>query len=111
MINLWVITKFSNIMRNFRKIVTYRFHKDLTKYAFSYIHLKLTEIDGLKSFNILSDSVTIDYVSLELYEQAVKNVFHEIDYQIRTEQKKRPRITVNLDKVIIEKVNNSVEFR
>ena len=79
-------------MKNFRRIVTYKFYQDLSKHAIAYIKMQLSEIDGIISFEVLPESVTIDCICYKLYEEAVKKIFQKIDYKIKIEVRKRPRI-------------------
>lgn len=79
-------------MDEYNKTVTYRFNKVLNDYDISFLQSKLVTVEGLNSVDVSTESISVEYGSFQLTEEAVKDVIINFGYQIKKAKKKKKGI-------------------
>ena len=76
-------------MNDYNKKVIYRFNKLLTKYDIAYLQSKLAKVEGIDSFEIFPKSIGIEYVTIKLTAESVKEVIRNLGYRIIPKERKK----------------------
>lgn len=79
-------------MDEYTKTVTYSFNKVLNDYDISYLQSKLVKVDGIDSIDISNKSISVEYVTLQLAEESVKEIIKNSGYPLKEIKKKRKGI-------------------
>lgn len=79
-------------MENFRKSISFEFQNKLSKQDMSLIRTELANTDGIIYFKVGAGSVLIDYITLKLTEDAVREILKRNGLPIKSEKRKRPGI-------------------
>ena len=79
-------------MDEYKKTVTYSFNKVLNDYDISYLQSKLVTVEGINSIDITTESIRIEYVTLQLTEESVKEIIKNSGHYLKETKKKRKGI-------------------
>jgi hypothetical protein len=76
-------------MKDFDKIIKYRFNKSLNEKDISKIQLKLDEVEGIDSFEISSEFICIEYLPFKLSKESIQETLKSMGYPVKIEKKKK----------------------
>jgi copper chaperone CopZ len=79
-------------MDEYKRTVTYSFNKVLNDYDISDLESRLVKVDGIDSIDITKESIIIEYVTLQLAEESVKEIIKNSGYPLKEIKKKRKGI-------------------
>lgn len=75
-------------MDEYKRTVTYSFNKVLNDYDKSHLESRLVKVDGIDSIDITKESIIIEYVTLQLAEESVKEIIEKSGYPLKKIKKK-----------------------
>lgn len=75
-------------MEDFIKSVTFIFNRILRKHDIAYIRTRLKLVEGIESFDITEEQITVNYDSLQLAGAFIKDLINNIGYPVRDKEDK-----------------------
>ncbi len=79
-------------MNDYNRTVAYRFKQKLNEIDVSNLQSKLSTVQGISSCNITTESISVEYGTFQLTEEAIKESIKKFGYPIKKEKKKRKGI-------------------
>ncbi|MGD9993679.1 MAG: LDCC motif putative metal-binding protein [Salinivirgaceae bacterium] len=76
-------------MKDFDKIIKYRFNKSLNESEISKLRQQLKEVEGIDSFEISSKYICIEYLPFKLSKESIQETLNNIGYPVKIEKKKK----------------------
>jgi len=95
-------------MEEFNKTITFIFDRSLKKPDVAYLQTKLKLVEGIESFDITEEQITVNYASLQLAGAFIKDLINNIGYPGHEKENERAGVIKRFIKNLAK--NNQKEY-